>query len=215
MDVVLMNGDITEYWYKAAHSRGVVGVDIETSGLDRIKDRIATFQMFVPGVGTVMVRSLSIYPMRIIRLLEHRTIRKIFHFGVFDLAFLMRDYSLLIPYNIADTKIASDIVDPHKTMYYDPAKQRNAHTLLALVHHHFGYLMDKSLAVSDWFAETLNESQLEYAAKDVEYLPDLLHTLESQLLLNGDLYLAKRAYDHITTRVLLDLKVGRDVYHYS
>lgn len=213
--VTLLEGDLTKYWYDKAIKANVVGCDTETSGLDKAKDKLAMFQMFIPNVGVVMVRNLSLYPRYIIGVLEHTKPRKIFHYASFDLAFLIRDYPYLQPKHIVDTKIAATLLDPKKELFIDPIKQKGSHSLRSLVFTTFGFLMDKTIATSDWFADTLTPEQLEYAAKDVEFLPPLLHSIEQQLQDRDLLNLAYAAYQHLPTRVLLDLKVGRDVYSYE
>lgn len=211
--VTLLEGDLDPDWLDSAMNALAVGCDIETSGLNRNTDRIATFQMYVPDVGVVMVRKLK-NPMNIVKILEEPFVRKIFHYAPFDLGFLMRDYPYLYPDNIADTKVAAAILDPSKQQHCDPITGKGSHSLKTLVHIYFGFEMDKTLAVSNWFARELKPEQLDYAAKDVEYLPSLLVSLETQLKTHGLLKMARKAYNHIPTKVMLDLKGYSDVYGY-
>lgn len=211
--IEVINGDLTEYWLDTALQHSIVGCDIETSGLDRNKDRIATFQMYVPNIGTVMVRKLSSYPTRLTELLESKTC-KVFHHAPFDLGFLMRDYPFMLPIKIADTKIAAKLLDPRRTMHVDRTTGKGSHSLKTLVEHYFDYTMDKNIAVSDWFAKTLDQKQLEYAAKDVEYLPELLRQLLRQLKKEQLLHLAHKAFDYLPTKIMLELKLGADIYAY-
>ncbi len=74
--------------------------------------------------------------------------------------------------------------------------------------------MDKKLHVSDWFADVLDPAQLDYAAKDVEFLPELLRRLLRQLKERGTLHLAREAFAYLPTKVILDAKIGSDVYGY-
>jgi ribonuclease D len=212
--VTLLDGDLTAEWYTAAAQSTVIGCDIETSGLDRNKDRIATLQIYVPDTGVVWVRKLAAYPTYIIKLLERAKTQKVFHHAPFDLGFLIRDYPFLNPRRIADTKVAAKILDPRRTMFIDPIDKKGNHKLRTLVYHHFGYLMDKTIATSDWFADTLSDEQLEYGSKDVEYLPALLSELETALRSNGLLSIARKAYAILPQKVILDLKVDSDVYGY-
>ena len=194
--MMIVDGDIPQYWLTGYEK--VFALDIETSGLDRNHDRIACVQVHNPVRGTIIVRRLTESPTELIRLLES-TQRKIFHHAPFDLGFLLRDYPNMAVQNIADTKIAAGILDPTK-------KRFGSHSLKYLVKHYFNYDMDKTLAVSNWFAETLSPKQVDYAIKDVEFLPRLLSRLEQAIRrkgLYGDL---QRAYQHIPTSVLLSLK---------
>lgn len=210
--VTLINGDIPVKWFNAARAARIVGMDIETSGLDKKADRIATIQMYVPDIGTVMVRNME-NPTRLLKLLEDSSTTKIFHHAPFDLGFLMRDY-LVMPVSIADTKVAAKVLDPKKRQFMHPTTNRGSHALISLVWYYFEDTLDKSLAVSDWFAPELSEAQLTYAAKDVEYLPGLLARLENELSNKGDLELARNAYKHIPVKIELERKNLDDVYEY-
>lgn len=210
--VTLLDGDITPEWFDGALAAQKIGVDIETSGLNKNTDRIATVQIYVPDMGTVMVRKLY-SPEYLVKLLEANDVIKIFHHAPFDLGFLMRDYDLA-PKRIADTKIAAKILDPKKQLFIHPETNKGSHALISLVWYYFEFKLDKALAVSNWFAEELSPAQLEYAAKDVEYLPDLLRRLELGLSKKGELRLARDAYKHIPTKVALELKNYEGVYEY-
>lgn len=212
--VTLLEGDYTDDWVDAAIASRIVGMDIETSGLDKYTDRIATVQMFVPGTGTVMVRRLDTHPSNLIRLLQHSQTTKIFHHAPFDIGFLMKNFPVY-PKKIACTKIAARFVDPKRERFFHPETLRGSHSLIALTWYFYKETWDKKLAVSDWFAEELSPAQVEYAAKDVEYLPDMLRKLEKELSTLGLLRLARDTYRHIPTRTALELKKLDDtIYEY-
>lgn len=211
--VTLVNGDYPSEWFDAAIAARTVGMDIETNGLDKTQHKIATVQMFVPGKGTVMVRNFD-SPITMLRILENRHITKIFHHAPFDLGFLMYNYPIY-PESIADTKIAAKILDPKKTMFYHPDTNKGSHALISLVHHFFNVRLDKSLTVSDWFAPELSPEQLDYAAKDVEFLPELLRLLEVQLAKIRKVKLARKTMANVPTYVMLQLKNYDDIYSYT
>lgn len=212
MSVELVNGDINQDWYEHAVAARIVGVDIETSGLSLSSDKIATIQIFVQGKGTVMVRNME-QPFNTMRLLENRQILKIFHHAPFDLGFLVRDYDVF-PENIADTKVAAKILDPRKTQFIHPTTGKGSHALMSLVHHYFGFMMDKSLAVSDWFSPNLTAEQVDYAAKDVEYLPELLRKLEVELAKKRKVKFTREAMNATALRTILKVKGMEDLYDY-
>lgn len=212
MSVEMLEGDLTPEWYNLAVSARQVGMDIETSGLNKNTDQIATVQMYVPNAGTVMVRKLY-NPKWLIALLETPQTVKIFHHASFDLGFLVRDYPMY-PSRIADTKVAAKILDPKKIQFTHPETGRGSHSLQTLVWYYFEDMLDKRLAVSNWFEETLSPEQLIYAAKDVEYLPELLRKLETEISAQGNLRLVRDAYNHIPTKVLLEIKNYEGVYEY-
>lgn len=199
--------DIPEDWYhEIVFKNRLIAMDIETSGLDRTRDRIACVQIYVPNKGTLLLRTISDMPSKLVTIMEHRQITKVFHHAPFDLSFLMRDYNIAAN-NIVCTKVAAKILDPNKTMY-------KSHSLWFLLKEHFGIDKNRELTVSDWFAPVLSAEQLEYAAVDVEHLIDLLAILEIQLLKRGKLQLARNAYKHIPTHVRLESLGYKDVYGY-
>lgn len=205
----LVEGDIPNNVFNASQKVQLVGMDIETTrlpmigrDLDKTSGKIALVQLYIPKYGTVILRQLSAFPTNLIRLLESN-VTKIFHSATFDLYFLMRDFPLF-PNNIADTYIAARFYDPKKTIFRKD-DGTGSHSLATLVKTIFGYEMDKSLAVSDWQSDTLTPQQLEYAAKDVEYLPALLDHMEKRISVDYIPNLLNE-YRSIPHKVMLELK---------
>ncbi len=213
MTVLMVEGDLPIEWVHCARAARKIGVDIETSGLSPVNDRIATVQVYVPMMGTIMVRKLQ-NPSNILRMLEDRQTLKIFHHAPFDLGFLQRHYTVT-PRNIACTKIAAKLVDPQRMYFFDPDTNRGSHSLKAIVWKYYNLKLDKKLAVSDWFQEDLSEAQLDYAAKDVEYLPDILCRLEAELSKLRLLTVYRKASNYIPTKIELELNKIEDVYGYA
>jgi len=207
----LVDGDYSKAWLDAAVGSRVIGMDIETNGLDPSVCKIATVQMSVPNIGTVMVRNIDRNPVNLLQLLESRQTTKIFHHAPFDLGFLMRHFTVY-PEKIACTKVAAKVLDPKRKKFFDPDTNKGSHSLKSLVYHYFGFKMDKSIAVSDWFADDLSQEQLEYAAKDVEYLPDLLRNLEIELAYESKIRLARKTMSYIPTTIMLQIKNYEDIY---
>lgn len=217
MTIELVSGDLPKEWLHAAHKTLRVGMDTETTGLDYITDTLQLVQIHVPYKGTVMIRDLVSHPTQLARLLESPIITKIFHYATFDLHFLMNTFPLITPTRIADTKIAATLYDPKKTIFIDKVTNKGSHSLRVLVQNLFGYEMNKALAISNWGAAELSSEQLEYAAKDVEYLVPLLMHLESGILerspeMMPHLY---ASYAYLPTKACIDLKIGRDVFSYQ
>ena len=205
----VVDDDVPIEYLQAASSATIVGVDIETSGLHVLKgDRIACVQIHVPEFGTVMVRRLSTFPARLIRLMESCRVTKIFQHAPFDLGFLMHDYTMLNPRMICDTKIAAKILDPNHERFIHPVTHKGSHSLIALVWHYFEDLLDKDTATSNWFSDTLTQRQLEYAAKDVIYLPELLKRLERDIFNKNPLLIHQlvKEYQRIPQLVMSQLK---------
>lgn len=158
-----------------------VAIDIETSGLDPKVDKIATVQVYNPGgnIEIVRIHEGQEVPRVLINLLEDEHITKIFHYAPFDVSFLMH-HMYAMPRNIKDTRVLATILDPHRERFWNPTREAFDHGLAALVYNYYGVTLDKSIAVSNWFGE-LEPRQVEYAARDVLYLPDLVNKLSSEL----------------------------------
>lgn len=211
--VKMVEGDFPTEWVHGARAASRVGMDIETSGLSPISDRIATIQMYVPGMGTIMIRKLN-NPVNLLILMQDRLTTKIFHHAPFDLGFLQRNYDVL-PAGIACTKVAAKLTDPQRLRYFDPDTNKGSHSLKALVWTMFQDKLDKSLATSDWFADTLDEKQLAYAAKDVEYLPEILRRLELDLSKLRLLRQYRKASNYIPVKIDLEIKKFDNIYGYE
>ena len=75
--------------------------------------------------------------------------------------------------------------------------------------------MSKEQQSSDWAAEKLSPSQIEYAAADVLYLHQIRDKLEAILVREGRSDLAKACFDFLATRADLDLAGWPDVDIFS
>lgn len=208
MTITVVANDLPQAYVVAALQATIVGVDIETSGLDITKDSIACVQMHVPEYGTVMVRYLDDVPAHLAMLLESRRVTKVFQHAPFDLSFLMRDFPFIQPHTICDTKIAADILDPEGKLFIHPITNKPSNSLIALVWHYYEDLLDKSIAVSNWFQDELSQEQLAYAEKDVLYLPDLLRKLERAIFDKDHTYIntLHRAYHDLPAKAVARIK---------
>lgn len=182
----------------------LVAFDIETTGLDWSTDRIATVQLYAPGVPISIVRVNGKVPHRVAELLQSSKIVKVFHHAMFDLRF-MSHYWAVEARNVRCTKIAAKILYPQQ-----PERQ----SLNSLVALHLGLIVDKSAQMSNWQARRLSKRQLQYAANDVIHLPALLESLRLELVKRDLWRLAERCFDHIPTRVQLEIGGFGDVFTY-
>lgn len=182
--VKIIDGDIEEAFYWAAYGISAytpVAMDIETSGLDYIHDKIATIQVHIPDIGTqiVRIRDGQPAPTYIARLLQDPIVMKVFHYGMFDLSFIGYRWDIHAT-RVVDTRIAATLIDPYKTRYWNPTRNKYDHGLAALVYTYYGVTLDKVTAVSDWFGN-LSPAQLDYAEKDVTYLPMLIEQMHGEM----------------------------------
>lgn len=201
----VVDGDLSEELLNAACAATVAAVDIETSGLDWGADDIASVQVSVPDrvIEIVRVEGDEI-PFGLVSLLQSREVLKVFHHAMFDLRFLRRVWGV-IPTRVSCTKVASKIADPEALI---------GHSLIDLLDHYLGVRIDKTEQLSDWSSAVLSSAQVQYAANDVRYLPELLYAILSDLRQEHLEDLALRCFEHIPTRVELEVRGLRDVFTY-
>jgi ribonuclease D len=204
VEVRVLVSDLDSQAYGQALSAATLAWDIETTGLDWRADRIATVQIEADG-AIFLVRMGDGVPTRLKRLLERAEMPKIMHHAMFDLRFMAHAWQAT-PRAVRCTKIASKLVHPDA-----PA---SAHALAALVQRHFGVRLDKDTRLSDWTVADLDADQVRYAADDVRFLKPLYDALAAELDRQGLLELRDRCYDHLATRVALELGGFGDVYDY-
>jgi ribonuclease D len=198
-------GDLSQSEVDNARRVGLVAWDIETSGLEWKKDRIATCQIFVPNyeVYVVQLNGSVKAPSNLKSLLIDANVLKIFHHAMFDLRFMAFHWNVM-PNNVACTKIASKLLDPTET----------DHSLQRILQQHLNVRIDKESRVSNWLNDNLSKEQLEYAASDVIYLPRLFALLKERLEFCNRWGLATRSFEFLATRVQLDLLGAGDVFSY-
>jgi ribonuclease D len=197
--------DISDTFLTKASDVGLVAIDIETSGLDWRSERIGLCQIALPdGEVSLLKNKKKSRPHRFLKMLRDPSVQKIFHHAMFDLRFLVYHWTAT-PANIACTKIASKLLDPEQT---------ESHSLDALLERYLQVKIDKSERQSNWLTWDFSESQLAYASADVIYLPRLLDALKARLTSKSRWQLAQKCFEHIPTRVQLDIQGFRDVYSY-
>jgi len=203
-NVVIYQRDITDEYVDYVCKARIVAWDIETTGLDWRKDRIAICQLYTPNRPVVVVRVGNIPPQKLRSLLSDTSVRKVFHHAMFDLRFMSYHWKVL-PQNIACTKIASKLLN---------VKNKNKHSLKVVLKQYLGVVIDKNERLSNWLVGELTGEQISYAARDVMYLLSLLDVLERELGARGLLEFAHECFAHIPTRVRLDVLGYSDIYSY-
>ena len=176
----------------------MVAIDTETMGLNLNRDRLCLVQVcFGDDIAHLIQLSKQPKekPKNLIKLLQNKTITKIFHYGRFDLAMLNKNVGPVVG-PIYCTKIASKL---SRTF---GAK----HGLKDLCKDLLNIELDKYNQTSDWGTEILSKDQLAYAAQDVLFLHKLKIKLDEILLREGKMNLALECFESLKTRVKLDLE---------
>ncbi len=174
----------------------IVAIDCETMGLNPHRDRLCVVQMS-GGDGNahlVQVMPGQTEAPNLCRMLADPDVLKLFHFGRFDIAALLKAFGTLTA-PVYCTKIASKLVRTYT----------DRHGLKYLLQELLNVDISKQQQMSDWGAETLSEAQLEYAASDVLHLHALREKLNERLAREGRTEIAEACFDFLPTRARLDL----------
>lgn len=194
-NITLCHGDLPA---GLTFRNGMVAIDTETTGLSLVTDRLCLAQVG-DGEGNVWLVKFdgSDYSAPNLRaLLEDPRLTKLFHFARFDLAILQKWLGVPEVHPVFCTKIASKLTQP------GPGK----HSLRSITQQFLGVELDKTEQISNWAAETLTESQMQYAASDVLYLHQLTIIMMDKLTELSLNLAMNNALNWLQTRVDLDLK---------
>ena len=173
-----------------------VAIDTETLGLNPHRDRLCVVQLsFGDGhAELVQIAQGQTEAPNLVRLLQDRSVLKLFHFARFDLAALAQTFGVM-PEPVYCTKIASKLTRTYT----------DRHGLKDLVRELTGVEISKQQQSSDWGAPGLSEAQQAYAASDVLYLHQLKEKLDVMLAREGRTELAAACFEFLPTRARLDL----------
>ena len=118
-------------------------------------------------------------------LLTDERIVKLFHAAGQDLEIILREVGVL-PRPVFDTQIAAALLGHTQQIGY-----------AALVHAECGVTLKKIDSFTDWSRRPLSDSQLEYAADDVAYLPRMYERMRAQLVELGRLAWLDRDFEDL------------------
>jgi len=174
-----------------------IAVDGEFSGLNPLTDKLHLLQLCDGSDFVHLVKFEENYSSpNLIKILENKQIKKIFHYGRADLSFLKKKLNINVK-NIFDTKIASKIC----------RKFSPNHGLKDLCRDLIKINLSKEYQTSDWGKkiEEYTEEQISYACRDVLYLHKIMTELEKILISVNKLILAQKCFEFLETRTDLDL----------
>ena len=135
---------------------------------------------------TAIVDPFEVENLRVLApLLENESAVKLFHAGGQDLEILLREVGAL-PRPLFDTQVAAALLGHTQQIGY-----------AALVHAECGVTLKKIDSFTDWSRRPLSESQLEYAADDVAYLPRMYERMRAQLVELGRLAWLDRDFEDL------------------
>ena len=177
-----------------------IAIDTETTGLIHDRDRLCLVQLSGRNTSCYLVKIridngvISSQPKNLSALLKDESIIKIFHYARFDMAVLNK-WIGKVDGPIFCTKIASKLVRTYT----------NRHGLKDLCKELLNIELSKEMQSSDWAQDNLSDQQKIYAAQDVIYLHQLYDKLNLMLEREKRVILAKKCFEALDARVLLDL----------
>ncbi len=184
----------------------VVAIDTETMGLNPHRDRLCVVQLS-SGDGTahlVQIEKGQTEAPNLCRMLTDPAVLKLFHYGRFDIAVLLKTFGVLTA-PVYCTKIASKLVRTYT----------DRHGLKVLLQEILDVDISKQQQSSDWGAAKLTPAQVEYAASDVLYLHRLRDALDGMLAREDRTAVAASCFAFLPTRAKLDLMGWPDLDIFS
>lgn len=173
--VYIANQDALEAFVARARSSSVLAIDTEFLREKTYYAKLCLLQIATDDEVAIIdpfeVTDLGV----IAELLENERIMKLFHAGGQDLEILYREIGVL-PKPIFDTQIAAALLGHTQQIGYG-----------ALVNSFCGVALKKSDSFTDWSCRPLQPSQLEYAADDVVFLPEIYRVMTERLEEKGRL----------------------------
>lgn len=173
----------------------VVAIDCEAMGLNLHRDHLTLVQLS-SGDGTAHLVQLGRdYDCPNLKaLLTDPKVVKIFHFGRYDIAMMLRWMGITCA-PVWCTKIASKLARTYT----------DRHGLKDVAREVAGAELSKAQQSSDWGTAELSDAQMQYAASDVLYLHKIKAGLEAMLIREGRLEIAQACFDFLPMRARLDL----------
>ena len=195
---ILHNGDLPD----TLDLGSIVAIDCETMGLNLYRDRLCLVQLSGGDGIAHMVQIVAGQDSapNLCKLLANEKILKVFHFGRFDIAALLKTFGVLTS-PVYCTKIASKIARTYT----------DRHGLKNLLSEILDVDISKQQQSSDWGAKHLSKAQIEYAATDVLYLHALRKKLNEMLTRENRSELANECFKFLPSRAVLDIKGWNDI----
>jgi len=148
----------------------VVGVDVETTGLDPRDGRLRLLQLATPQ-KTFVVDAFSVRDLSPLAPILEDGPEKVLHNSKFDYEFLLEQHGIRL-HPIFDTMLAAQLLDG--------GQQGSSYALEAVAERYLEEEVDKAARREDWSGQ-LSEEQLRYAAKDAAILLPLREVLAERL----------------------------------
>ena len=151
------------------HGQGLLSIDTEFMREKTYYPRLCLLQMGTPD-EVALIDPFEVHDLTpLAELLEDPDLLKLVHSGKQDIEILYNEVGVM-PRPIFDVQVAASLLGHPKQVGYG-----------VLVHAVCGITIDKKDSFTDWSRRPLTQSQLQYAANDVIYLPQIYRELSSAL----------------------------------
>lgn len=180
----------------------IVAIDTETMGLNPNRDRLCVVQLS-SGDGhshIIQIEKDQQMAPNLCKLLENPSVLKLFHFGRFDIAVLLKRFNVLTR-PVYCTKIASKLVRTYT----------DKHGLKNLINELLELDISKQQQSSYWGARELTNDQINYAASDVLHLHKIKTILDVRLKTEGRIEIADKCFKFLPSRAQLDILGWPDI----
>ncbi|MEF9841759.1 MAG: ribonuclease D [Raoultibacter sp.] len=169
-----------------ARTSSVLAIDTEFLREKTYYARLCLLQL-ATDTEVVVIDPFAVKDLRVIApLLEDEHMVKLFHAGSQDIEILYREVGVM-PNPIFDTQIAASLLGQTQQIGYG-----------ALVLSECGVSLKKVDSFTDWSRRPLSESQRQYAAEDVIYLPRMYEQMKSTLIEKGRLHWLEQDFHELT-----------------
>lgn len=181
----IANQEDLEAFAKRAMRSSVLAIDTEFLREKTYYAKLCLLQLATDD-ETAIVDPFEVEDLRVLApLLENESVVKLFHAGGQDLEILLREVGVL-PRPLFDTQVAAALLGHTQQIGY-----------AALVHAECGVTLKKIDSFTDWSRRPLSDTQLEYAADDVAYLPRMYERMRAQLVELGRLAWLDRDFEDL------------------
>lgn len=172
-----------------------IAVDCEMGGLNIKRDPLCLVQISAGNSDAHIVQldRNNYKAPNLVKILEDKKVKKIFHFARADLTFISYHLKINVQ-NINCTKIKSKLARTYT----------DRHSLKDLIKEFVGIDVSKQHQASDFGGE-LSQAQLKYCANDVIYLHKINDALDKILIRENRMKLYEDTIKFVQTRVDLDL----------
>ena len=196
IDIKLHKNDLPD----DLHLGNVLAIDGEFMGLNIRRDPLCLIQISSGNSDAHIIQldRSSYNAPNLKKLLNDKSITKIFHYGRADIAHI-KYYLKTDTNNILDTKIASKLARSYS----------DNHSLKILIKEFANIDISKQFQTSDFGGE-LTEAQKKYCANDVVYLHKIHGELNKILVREKRINLYQDCLKFLKTRVELDLALFKD-----